>query len=161
MAVLFLIFLDQICPNLIKLDFHQSKNVIIKSCHIYRKDRNDCFIFDFFWIRSVKNGSNLIKLFGQKWIFGSNGFSAETAFRPIILLSNLKCLFGHFFKWICLTSQSIERFGSPLMAESFQACSLHFQISHTKRGIFDFNHFSYLVLLFRNQIKYVENLFNF
>ena len=34
----------------------------MKSCHIYRKDKNDCSIFDFFWIRSVQNGSNLIKL---------------------------------------------------------------------------------------------------
>jgi hypothetical protein len=52
--------------NLIKLDQigypHQSKNVTIKSCHIYRKDKNGCFFFDFFWIRSVQNGSNLIKL---------------------------------------------------------------------------------------------------
>jgi hypothetical protein len=37
-----------------------------------------------------------------------------------------------FFKWICLTSQSIERFGSPLMAESFQACLIAFEfIFHT------------------------------
>ena len=52
MAVLFLIFLDQICPNWIKLDQigfpHQSKNVTIKICHIYRKDKNGCFVFDFF-----------------------------------------------------------------------------------------------------------------
>ena len=31
-----------------------------------------------------------------------------------------------FFKGICLTSQSIERFGSPSMAESFQACFSRF-----------------------------------
>ena len=62
MAVLFWIFLDQICPKWIKLDqngskwiTHQSKNVTIKSCHIYKKDKNGCFILDFF-------GSNLIKL---------------------------------------------------------------------------------------------------
>ena len=92
MTVWFLIFLDQICQKWIKLD-------------------------QTFW--------------PEKWLFGSNGFSAETAFRPKILLSNLKLLFGQkwffwlemaFFKWICLNSQSIERFGSPLMAESFQAC---------------------------------------
>ena len=51
---------------MIKLDQigfpHQSKNVPIKICHIYRKDKNGCFVFDFFWIRSVQNGSNLIKL---------------------------------------------------------------------------------------------------
>ena len=49
MAVLFWIFLDQICPKWIKLDQigfpHQYKNVTIKSCHIYRKDKNDCFVF--------------------------------------------------------------------------------------------------------------------
>ena len=39
----------------------QSKNVTIKSCCIYRKDKNGCFVFVFFWIRSVQNGSNLIK----------------------------------------------------------------------------------------------------
>ena len=59
MAVLFLIFLDQICPKWIKLDQigfpHQSKNVAIKSCHIYRKDKNACYVFDFF-------GSDLSKM---------------------------------------------------------------------------------------------------
>ena len=55
MAVLFLIFLDQISPKWIKLDqngskwiSHQSKNVTIKSCNIYKKDKNGCFILDFF-----------------------------------------------------------------------------------------------------------------
>ena len=52
MTVLFLIFLDQICPKLIKLDQigfpHQFKNVAIKGCHIYRKDQNGSFVFDFF-----------------------------------------------------------------------------------------------------------------
>ena len=42
--------------------FHQSKNVAVKSCHIYRKDKNARYIFDFFWIRSVQNGWNLVKL---------------------------------------------------------------------------------------------------
>ena len=113
MTVLFWIFLDQICPKWIKLDqtwsnwiSHQSKNVTIKSCHIYKMDQT--------WL----------KLFGQEGLFGSNGLSAET------VLSKNTCvkfevafwLQKAFFKWICLTSQSIERFGSPLMAESFQAC---------------------------------------
>ena len=62
MALLFLIFLDQICPkwikldqtwsNLIKLDQigfpHQSKNVTIKSCHIYRKDKMAVLFLIFF-----------------------------------------------------------------------------------------------------------------
>ena len=42
--------MDQNGSNLIKLDKigfpHQSKNVTIKSCHIYRKDKNGCFVFD-------------------------------------------------------------------------------------------------------------------
>ena len=59
MAVLFLIFLEQICPKRIKLDQigfpHQSKNVTIKSCHIFRKDKNGCLVLDFF-------GSDLSKI---------------------------------------------------------------------------------------------------
>ena len=120
MTISFLIFLDQVCQKWIKIDqtwsnwiSQKSKNVAINSFHIPK------------WT----------KLFGQQWLFGSNGldngFSAETAFRPKILLSNLKRLFGQkwffglkwlCFKWICLISQSIESFGSLLMAESFQAC---------------------------------------
>jgi hypothetical protein len=62
MAVLVLIFLDQICPKWIKLDqtctnwiSHQSKNVTVKSCHIYKKDKKGCFVFDLF-------GSDLSKM---------------------------------------------------------------------------------------------------
>ena len=51
MAVLFLIVLDQICPKWFKLDQigfpHQSKNFPIKSCHIYRKDKNGCLFLIF------------------------------------------------------------------------------------------------------------------
>ena len=66
MAVLFLIFLDQICPKWIKLDqtwsnwiSRQSKNVTIKSCHIYKKDNNGRSVFDFC-------GSDLSKM-DQTW----------------------------------------------------------------------------------------------
>ena len=56
---LFWNFLDQIRPKWIKLDqigfSHQSKNVPIKICHIYRKDKNGYFVFDFF-------GSDLSKM---------------------------------------------------------------------------------------------------
>ena len=49
--------------NLIKLDQiwfpHQSKHVPIKICHIYRKDKNGSFVFDFF-------GSDLSKM-DQTW----------------------------------------------------------------------------------------------
>ena len=55
MAILFLIFLDQIRPKWIKLDqngsnwiSHHSKNVTIKSCHIFKKNKNGHLIFDFF-----------------------------------------------------------------------------------------------------------------
>ena len=37
---------------------HISKNVSIKSCHIFKKNKNGHFIFGFFGIRSVQNGSN-------------------------------------------------------------------------------------------------------
>ena len=64
MTVLFLIFFYQICPKWIKLDqigfLTNLKNVTIKICHIYRKDKNGCF-FVCFWTRSVQNGSNLVK----------------------------------------------------------------------------------------------------
>ena len=81
------------------------QNNAIKSCHIYKKDKNGCFILDFFGSDLSKidqTWSNLIKPFGQKWIFGINGFSAQTAFLPILLLSNLKWLFDQGFfgeKW--------------------------------------------------------------
>ena len=59
--------MDQICPKWIKHDQigfpRQSKNVAIKSCHIYRKDKNGCFVFDFFldqicpkWIKLDQTG---------------------------------------------------------------------------------------------------------
>ena len=57
--------MDQTWSNLIKLDFSQIKNVSLKSFHIYKNDKNACFILYFFWIRSVQNGSNLIKMSHQ------------------------------------------------------------------------------------------------
>ena len=84
--------------------------------------------------------------FRQKWFFGrkelfwrkdfsaKNTFSKfEMAFWPERLTYNLFSQANHLFtrefyynnssfKWICLTSLRIERFGSPLMTESFQAC---------------------------------------
>ena len=46
---LFLIRFDQICPNWIKLDqiwiSHLSKNVSIKSCHIYHENKHGQFFF--------------------------------------------------------------------------------------------------------------------
>jgi hypothetical protein len=41
---------------------HQSKNVAIKSCHIYHDGKNDHYFFWSDWIRTVQNGSNLMKL---------------------------------------------------------------------------------------------------
>ena len=58
MPVMFLIFfgsdlskMDQIWSNWIS---HQSENITIKSCHLYRKDKNDCFVFDFFGSKWIK-----------------------------------------------------------------------------------------------------------
>ena len=51
--------------NWIKLDFHKSKIVTIKSCHIYRNVINACYVFDFFGSDLSKmdqTWSNLIKL---------------------------------------------------------------------------------------------------
>ena len=48
--------MDQTWSNWIS---HQSKNVTIKFCHIYRKDKNDSFVFDFL-------GSDLSKM-DQTW----------------------------------------------------------------------------------------------
>jgi hypothetical protein len=72
MVILFFIFLDQICRIWIKLDqtwlnwiSHQSKNVTIKSCLLYRKDNNDCFVFYFFGsdlFKMDQTWSNLVKL---------------------------------------------------------------------------------------------------
>ena len=84
MAVLFWIFLDQICPNLIKLD--QNGFSPIKRCY-YKKlshlQNGSKWLFDFwfFWIWSVKNGSNLIKLFVQKYLCQIwSGFLATKGF---------------------------------------------------------------------------------
>ena len=50
MAILFLIFLDQICPKWIKLDqigfLTNQKEIAIKSCHIYHGEKNHHYIFD-------------------------------------------------------------------------------------------------------------------
>ena len=59
--------MDRISPKWIKLDQigfpHQSKNVPIKICHIYRNNKNGRFVFDFF-------GSDLYKMdqTSSKWI---------------------------------------------------------------------------------------------
>ena len=59
MAVLVWIFLDQIRPKWIKLEqigfLTNQKSVTIKSCHIYKKDKNGCFSLNFF-------GSDLSKM---------------------------------------------------------------------------------------------------
>ena len=86
--------MDQTWSNLIKLDqtwsnwiSHQSKNVIIKSCHIYRKDKSDCFIFDFFyqicptWIKQDQIGSN--------WICHQSKTVTVKAGYPILFASNV------------------------------------------------------------------------
>ena len=80
---------------------------------------------------SARNGfstRNGFSAFGQKWQFGRNCVSAKNTFVKFEVAFWQEMA---FFKWICLTSQSIERFGSPLMAESFQACWIKIYIQLT------------------------------
>ena len=101
MAVLFLIFLDLIRPKWIKLDqtwskwiSHQSKNVTIKSCHIYRKDKNGRFVFDFLdliypkWIKLDQTWS--------KWISHKSKSVSIKSFH-IYKNNNIGCLIFDFF----------------------------------------------------------------
>ena len=66
MADLFLTFFDQINPKWIKIDQigypHQSKNVTVKSCHIYRKDKYGWVFLDQIcpnWIKLNQNWNKL------------------------------------------------------------------------------------------------------
>ena len=65
MAVLFLIFLDQICPKWIKLDqigfLTNLKMLLKKVVTLKERVKMTVLFLIFFWIRSVQNGSNLIK----------------------------------------------------------------------------------------------------
>ena len=78
------------------------------------------FQYKISWVKLIP----IMSFFAHKWLFCRNDCSAETTFQPKIIMSNLKWRFGqkYLFGYKCLTFQSIERFGSPLMAESFQAC---------------------------------------
>ena len=73
MTVLFLSFLDQTCPNLIKLDQTWSnlikfdfltnlKMLLWKVVTFTERIKMAVLFLIFFWIRYVQNGSNLIKL---------------------------------------------------------------------------------------------------
>ena len=65
---------------------HISKNVSIKSCHIFKKNKNGHFIFGFFWIRSIQNGSNS----QSRWTDISN--SRIQARRAWLLVTNINIL---------------------------------------------------------------------
>ena len=72
MVILFLIFYDQICPklikldqtwsNLIKLNFPANLKMLLYKVVTFTERIKMAFLFLIFFIRSVKNGSNLIKL---------------------------------------------------------------------------------------------------
>ena len=97
MAFFILDFLDQICGKWIELDeigFLTNQKMLLLKVVTFTERIEIIILFLIFLDQICQKW---IKLVGQKQIFGSNGFSAETGFHPIILLSNLKCLFGHFF----------------------------------------------------------------
>ena len=117
-VLLFLIFWIrsvQNGSNLIKLDqigfSQQSKNVTIKSCHIYRKDKNGCFIW-FFRIRSVQNGSNLIKI-------DQIGFLTN---QKMLLLKRIKMavLFLIFLDQICPKWIKLDQIGFPPQSKNYR-----------------------------------------
>ena len=142
--------LDFFRSDLFKLD--QNGFSLIKKCY-YKKlshlQKGSKWLF-YFWFF----GSDLSKM-DQTWsnFLARNGFLAIMAwllFCSKILLSNLKWLFGQkcffwlemaFFKWICLIYQSIERFGSPLMTESFQACFCQFLLQRKMKSTLESNCF--------------------
>ena len=116
MAVSFWIFLDQICPKLIKVDQSWSKLIKLDSSPIKK-----CYYYFWFFGSDVSN------------VLARNSFLAVMAILQKLLFvqkyfcqiwSSILAINGFF--QICLTSQSIESFGSPLMAESFQACFIRF-----------------------------------
>ena len=65
MAVLFWIFLDQICPKWIKLaqiGFLTNQKMFLYKVVTFTTRIKIAILFGSDWIRSVQNGSNLIKL---------------------------------------------------------------------------------------------------
>ena len=120
-AVLFWIFLDQICPKWINLDqtwsnwiSHKSKNVTIKSCHVYQKDHNGSFVLDFFQICPKLIWSSFLARNAEMAFLARYGFLRQFIFWQenfitIILLSNESALLLKVLKGM----------NPGLMAESF------------------------------------------
>ena len=82
---------------MLKLDeigFHSNPKMLLLKVVTFTERIEMTVLFLILWDQICQKWIKLDQTFGQKWIFGSNGFSAETAFLPIILLSNLKWLFG-------------------------------------------------------------------
>ena len=113
-----LIHVDQTCSNWIKLDQTGSNLFkLVQTCsNLFKLDQTQSKWSNLFKLDLIRIsfGSLAVIAVWQKLLFGQKYFCK---FEVPFLLEMA------FFKWICLTSQSIERFGSPLMAESFQACS--------------------------------------
>ena len=99
-------------------------------------------LFLIFWIRSVKNGSNLIKLFGQKWLFGSNGFSAETAFLPKNTFVKFEVAFWpQMFVWLEMANLiKLDQIGFPHRSKIVTIKSCHIY-RKDKNGCFIFDFF--------------------
>ena len=73
---------------------HQSKNVPIKICHIYRKDKNVCFVFDFFGLDQVYLVSRHIPDRTQRW----RGV-------PFLQYNNKKC----FIKFWAINKTEVQK----------------------------------------------------
>ena len=92
------------------------KNVSIKSCHISKKNKNGHFIFGFFWLRSVQNGSNMIKL-DQIWFpHQSNNVSIKNChiYRKDKNGSFVFDFFGSDLSKMDQTWSNLIRYSSPI-----------------------------------------------
>ena len=118
--------IDQTWSKWIQMDqngFSPIKTVIIKSCHIYRKDRNDCFLFDFlyqicrYWIK-LDQTFWPDTAFWQSWLFFRNFFSSKNTCVNFEVTFWLK---KAFFKKNLPFFSKYWKVWLAFMAESFQA----------------------------------------
>ena len=147
--------MDQICPKWIKLDqtcsnwiFHQSKNVSIQSCHIYKKDKNGYFILD-----QIGSDLSILFLFLNDKIHNYNKQKNNSEFyhSKVPHPCSILCLVIFDYNW--------GTWLKLVMLENVQACFSYF-LSYTliqykghnsklkfSNGVKFRNHFIFLVLV--------------